>query len=66
MVSNQAQGKLCHGSLFIGNKWSIAMFKKQKEEDILYLLTTNKIFLIKWVKGPEAMGGNQPHGCNLT
>ncbi len=31
MVSNQAQGKLCHGSLFIGNKWWIAMFKKQKE-----------------------------------
>lgn len=42
------------------------MFKKQKEEDILYLLTTNKIFLIKWVKGPKAMEGNQPHSCNLT
>jgi hypothetical protein len=42
------------------------MFKKQEEEDILYLLTTNNVFFIKWVKGPEAMEGNQPCSCNLT
>jgi hypothetical protein len=40
--------------------------RNKKKEDILYLLTTNKIFLIKWAKGPKAMEGNQPHGCNLT